>query len=78
MFIWSIVHQKGLEVLLLLMQTQLLDLINNRLSLLKHLTKPLIRKGRQTHLVPLGEKIESTLHYLCLWQISMLTYWKGS
>ena len=78
MFIWSIVHQNGLEVLLLLMQTQLLDLINNRLSLLKHLTKPLIRKGRQTHLVPLGEKTESTLHYPCPWQIFMLTCWKGS
>ena len=33
---------KGLGVLLMLMQTQLLDLISNKLRLLKHLTKPLI------------------------------------
>ena len=33
------------------MQPQLLDLFSNRLSLLKHLTKPLIKKEGQTHLV---------------------------
>ena len=57
------------------MQPQLLDLISNRLSLLKLLTKPLIRKGRQTYLVPLGGKTESTLNYPCLWQISALPFW---
>ena len=45
MFIWLTMHQKGLGVLLLLMQPQLLDLISNRFSLLKHLTEPLIREG---------------------------------
>ena len=44
---------KGVEVLLLLMQPQLLDLIINRFSLLKHLTVPLIREGGQTPLIPL-------------------------
>ena len=41
-----VMHQKGLEVLLLLVLPQLLYLISNRLSLFKHLTKPLNRKGR--------------------------------
>ena len=67
MFIWSIVHQKALGVLLLLMQPQLLDLISNKLSLLKNLTMPLIIKGRETHLVPLGGKTESTLRYPYPW-----------
>ena len=71
-------HQKGLGVLLLLMQPQLLDLISNKFSLLKHLTKPLIREGGQTHLVPLGGKAGSILCYPCPWQIFTLTYWKGS
>ena len=44
MFIWAIMHQKGLGVLLLPTLPQLLDLINNRISLLKHLTEPLIRR----------------------------------
>ena len=34
------------------MQPQLLDLISNRFSLLKHLIEPLIREGGQTHLIP--------------------------
>ena len=71
-------HQKSLGVLLLLMQPQLLDLINNMFSLLKHLIEPLIREGGQTYLVPYGGKTGSTLRYPCPWQISMLTYWKGS
>ena len=41
---WLTMHQKGLRVLLLLMQPQLLDLISNRLSLLKHITEPLIKE----------------------------------
>ena len=45
MFIWLIMHQKGLGVLLLLMQPHLLDLISNKFSLLKHLSEPLIKEG---------------------------------
>ena len=62
------------QLLLLPMLPQLLDLISNKLSLLKHLTKPSIRKGGQTHLVPLRGKTEITLCYPCPWQISTLTY----
>ena len=45
MFIWSIMHQKGLGVLFLPMLPQLLDLISNRFNLLKYLTELLIREG---------------------------------
>ena len=53
--------------------TPALDLISNRVNLLKLLTEPLIREGGQTHFVPLGRKTESTLHYPCPW-LSILTY----
>ena len=44
MFIWSIMHQKGLRVLLPPMLPHQLDLISNIISSLKHLTEPLIRE----------------------------------
>ena len=56
------------------MRPQLLDLISNKVSLIKRLTEPLIREGGQTYLVSLEGKTESTLCNLCPWQISMPTY----
>ena len=44
MFIWSIMHQKGLRVLLPPMLPHQLDLISSIISSLKHLTEPLIRE----------------------------------
>jgi len=43
------------------MQPQMLDLISNKVSILKRLTEPLIRKGGQTRLVPLEGNRKYTL-----------------
>ena len=43
------------------MWPQLLDLISNRVNLLKHLTEPLIREGGQTYIVSPGGKTRSAL-----------------
>ena len=57
-------HQKGLGVLLLLMQPQLLDLISNRFSLLKHLIEPLSeREARPTSSLEEGKlEVHSVTH----------------
>ena len=57
-------HQKDLGVLLLLMQPQLLDLISNRFSLLKHLIEPLSeREARPTLSLEEGKlEVHSVTH----------------